>query len=144
MEERFQTGAEYGSIARENAAPNVAGPSGGPPLSLELALASVALGAVFALAAAPTTTLIFVLWSSHFQDFGRLAGGAAAIVGIGGTLFILACCGLGLAFGIMGTTTARREGRPIALALAGLLLNVLNLLAWVGILICWIVASGRL
>jgi hypothetical protein len=52
---------------------------------------------------------------------------------------------IGLVFGIFGIGTARRGGRPIALALAGVMLNILDLLVWLGALIAWIaVVAGRL
>jgi hypothetical protein len=106
--------------------------------------ASVALGAVFTLNAMPTVHMIHVLWSSSFHGFGRLAEGAAAVVGFLVGLFVLGSLVVGFAFGIMGITAAKRQGRTIALALAGTLLNFFAFWGWLGIVICWTIAvAGR-
>ncbi len=43
----------------------------------------------------------------------------------------------GLAFGVLGMNAAQRARRPIALGLAGVMLNALNLLMWAGASVAW-------
>jgi hypothetical protein len=93
----------------------------------------------------PALLMIHALDVSHFGGWPRGLIVVAAVLGLLGGLFVLACSVIGLVFGIFGIGTARRGGRPIALALAGVMLNILDLLVWLGALIAWIaVVAGRL
>lgn len=142
MDDRFQSDAEYGRVGREDV-----GESRPPALHApsESAHAAIALGAVFAVMGFPALLMIHALDISHFGGWPRGLIVVAAVLGLLGGLFVLACSVIGLVFGIFGIGTARRGGRPIALALAGVMLNILDLLVWLGALIAWIaVVAGRL
>ena len=109
-----------------------------PLHGLEQCLASVALGAVFALMAFPTMLMIHILGDSHFRDWPKPLIVVGAAMGSLGGLFVLTSSVFGLIFGVLGMGAARRNDRPIALGFAGVLLNSLDLLMWLGALIAWI------
>ena len=52
-------------------------------------------------------------------------------------LLILLLSAAGAAFGVLDMNAARRAQRPIALGLAGVMLNALDLLMWAGALLAW-------
>jgi hypothetical protein len=140
LDSHVESSSHHGRVGSDEAVSNGLRSSASTPQSSEQAQASVVLGAVFALVAVPTLHLIHVLWSSGFHGFGRLAEGAAAVVGFLIGVFVLVSLVIGFVFGIMGLMTAKRQARTIALPLAGALLNFFAFWGWVGIMICWTVA----
>ena len=101
-----------------------------PPGGGEWAAASLVLGAVFALMVPPCLVLIAVLGHSN-------PGNVAMVAGFFFVLIILLLSAAGVGFGVLGMNAAVRARRPIALGLAGVMLNALNLLMWAGTLLAW-------
>jgi hypothetical protein len=101
-------------------------------------IASLVMGAVFALMAVPTFSLAHAIEVSHWTAFSpdehRLAV-SGGFVGIG---VVLLLCVTAAGFGIAGMVTGRRCGGSIALGLAGLLLSALDLMLWGLILLAWL------
>ena len=105
--------------------------AGPPPGGVEWGAASVVLGAVFALMIAPG---LLLACSVH------VGGRDEAVVEGAGYLFgllILLLSAAGAAFGVLEMNAAQRARRPIALGLAGVMLNALDLLMWAGALLAW-------
>ena len=130
---------------------DVSAPYGVPPpdpdaaarAGAEWGFASLALGGVFAVMAPPTYLLIEVVQQNSFGGFSH---SDRLLAGLGGCLvaaIILALAATGVGFGIVGVNAARRHGRPIALGLAGLLLNALDLLIWAAAAAAWLGAFGN-
>jgi hypothetical protein len=138
VDDRIQSGGEYGRIAQDDVPVDLPRAPAGLPWGLEQALASVALGAVFAIMAFPTFLMIQVLGDQHFRGWAKALVIVAAVLGSIGGLFVLVSAMFGLIFGILGMGAARRAGRSVALAFAGVLLNSLDLFMWLGALIGWI------
>jgi hypothetical protein len=138
VDERFQPNIDLGRTERAELPSDLPRPPAANLPNTEQALASVAIGAVFALMAFPTMLMIHVLGDGNFRGWDRVAVGVGALAGSIGGLFVVASCVLALFFGIMGMTAARRQGRSTALGLAGVLLNILDLWMWLGINIAWI------
>jgi hypothetical protein len=84
--------------------------------------------------------LIEILQVSHFQGINRVEVGILGILGSVGALFVVAVLVFGLVAGIMGMVAARRQGRSTALTLAGIFLCGLDVIMWLGLLVCWILA----
>jgi hypothetical protein len=139
VDDRIRTQSEFGTdighLPSEPAAIAIA-----PWHGIEHSLASVVLGAVFALGGPSTALLIEFLQNAHFQGIDRVGVGVLGVAGSLGGLFVVTASVFGLVFGIMGMLAARRQHRPIALGLAGVFLNGLNVLMWLGLLLCWILA----
>jgi len=98
---------------------------------VEWGAASLVLGAVFALMIPPA---LLLAGSVH------VGGRDAVVVEGAGYLFallILFMSAAGAAFGVLGVSAAQRARRPIALGLAGVMLNALSLLMWAGALLAW-------
>jgi hypothetical protein len=98
---------------------------------VEWGAASLVLGGVFALMIPPALLLAGSV---------RVGGRDAVVVEGAGYLFallILFLSAAGAAFGVLGVSAAQRARRPIALGLAGVMLNALNLLMWAGALLAW-------
>ena len=129
---------------------DVSAPYVGPPAELdplasagaEWGLASLALGGVFAVMAPPTFLLIEYVQQNDFGGFSHSDRLLAALGGSFIAALILALEGAGVGFGVVGINAARRQGRPVALGLAGLLLNALDLLIWAAAAAAWLSAVG--
>src|SRR5206468_5814992 len=65
------------------------------------------------------------------------------VAGVLGGLFVVVASVFGLIFGVFGIQAARQHRRPIALAVAGVFLNGIDILMWLGLLLCWIFAVVR-
>jgi hypothetical protein len=102
-----------------------------PPAGVEWGVASLVLGAVFALMVPPCLVLIAVLGRSGNP------GNVAMAAGFFFVLVILLLSAAGVGFGVLSMSAAQRVRRPIALGLAGVMLNALNLLMWAGALLAW-------
>jgi hypothetical protein len=111
-----------------------------PWQGIEQGFTSVALGMALFVAGSPTMLLIHVLWHSGFDGFNRLDRVLITICGVLGVLMVLACAVFGLVFGIAAVMAARRQNRPIALGLGGVLLNGFDVLLWLFILVLWVFA----
>jgi hypothetical protein len=112
-------------------------PAAPPARGWEWGVASMGLGAVLALMAVPALLLAQQLQVSGFRGFARSDLRLAALGGYGGALLCLLLAGCAAGFGIAGIAAARREGRPVALGLAGVLLGGLDLFLWLGALVAW-------
>jgi hypothetical protein len=106
-------------------------PETAPPSGVEWGAASLVLGGVFALMIPPA---LLLAGSVH-------VGGRDEIVVEGAgylfALLILFMSAAGAAFGVLSVSAAQRARRPIALGLAGVMLNALSLLMWAGALLAW-------
>jgi hypothetical protein len=114
-------------------APGRMEPEAGAPSGVEWGTASLVLGAVFALMMPPSLILFAAI-------DGRIGGRDAGVVEAAGYFFpllILLLSATGAAFGVVGMIAAQRARRPIALGLAGVMLNALSLLMWAGALLAW-------
>jgi hypothetical protein len=103
----------------------------GPPRrrGAENGLASLFLGTVVALMA-PLTLLVNILLAVHGPEGVRTGPREAALATVGfvvGLILVLLLGVAGLLFGVIGLVGARRQGQPVALPLAGVLLNVVGL-----------------
>jgi hypothetical protein len=107
---------------------------------IEQCLASVILGSVFAVSGPITALLIEFLQNAHFQGIDRMERGALGVAGSLGGVFIIVASVFGFIFGIMGMSAARQQRRSVALGLAGVFLNGGNVLMWLLLLVCWILA----
>jgi hypothetical protein len=144
VDERFQPNIDLTRTERGALPADVPRPPAASLPNIEPALASIALGAVFALMAFPTMLMIHVLADNNFRGWDRVAVGVAALAGSIGGLIALTSTAFGLIFGIMGMNAARRQARSTALGFAGVLLNGLDVWMWIGILVAWIAAvHGR-
>jgi hypothetical protein len=120
-------------LSREGYRPSLARvePEAPPSGGGEWGAASLVLGGVFALMLPPALLLAGAV---------HVGGRDAAIVEGAGYLFgllILFMSAVGAAFGVLGVVAAQRARRPIALGLAGVMLNALSLLMWAGALLAW-------
>jgi hypothetical protein len=120
-------------LRREGFGPELARvePETGSSGGVEWGAASLALGGVFALMLPPALLLAGAV---------HVGGRDAVVVEGAGFLFgllILFMSAAGVAFGVLGVTAAQRARRPIALGLAGVMLNALSLLMWAGALLAW-------
>jgi hypothetical protein len=139
VDEGIRMHSEFGSGLGHDMQPDP-GIAIAPGQGMEHALASVVLGAVFALAGPTIALLIHILQESHFRGIDRVAVILLGIAGSIGGLFVVVASVFGVVFGIMGMLTARRQRRPIALGLAGVFLTGLDAIMWLGLLICWLFA----
>ncbi len=138
MEERIRTDTDFGT---SRGLPGEPGGIAVPPWpGIEQSLASVILGAVFAVGGPPTFLLIEFLQNAHFQGIDRVGVGALGVAGSLGGLFVMMASVFGFVFGIMGMSAARQQRRSVALGLAGVFLNGLNVLMYLLLLVCWILA----
>jgi hypothetical protein len=117
---------------------------GGPPTveaapraGSEWGIASLTLGAVFAVMLPPAVLLVYELDASRYQTFSRSDARRAALGGSVAALCILGLSGAGVAFGFMDVVGAARR-RPIALGLTGVLLNGMDLLLWLATSVAWL------
>jgi hypothetical protein len=118
---------------------------GGPPAvepaplgGSEWGVASLTLGAVFAVMLPPAVLLVFELDASRYQTFSRSDARLAALGGSVASLCILGLAGTGVTFGFMDMLAAARRQRPIALGLTGILLNGMDLLLWLATSAAWL------
>lgn len=105
--------------------------------SVEWGAASLALGAVFAIMAPVALLLVYFLESTHYQGFGRTEIRLAALGGYAAALIIWALVIIGIVSGIYSMSASRQQRRSIALGLAGVLLNGLDLFVWLGAALAW-------
>jgi hypothetical protein len=138
VDDRYQSSADYGHTGRETLSTDSSRVPTMYAPNTESAQASIALGAVFAVMALQALLIIHMLQQTHFGGWHRISIILGAVIGICGGVVILVSAAIGLAFGIIGIAAARRAGRPIALGLAGVLLNGLDLLLWLAAMIAWI------
>jgi hypothetical protein len=103
----------------------------------ECGAASLALGAVLAVMVPPTLQLALALMVNGYRGFSRFDQRLAAIGGYGAVALILVLALVGCAFGVVGMVKSGRRGRPIALAVAGLLLNGVDVLMWIAVGLAW-------
>lgn len=99
----------------------------------EWGIASLFLAGIATLTALPGLILLRLLVESGF-------GATNLVVGIAGYLAAAAMGAVSITsvvFGVRELTEARRSGRPPALAIAGLLLGGIDVLAWSGISLGW-------
>jgi hypothetical protein len=87
---------------------------------------------VFAVMMPPSLILFAAVGNARGRD-----AGAVEAVGYIFPLLILLMAAAGAAFGIVGMIAAQRARRPIALGLAGVMLNALSALMWAGALLAW-------
>ena len=136
MEEHVRS--EFGAVPSVQASrgpPTVeAAPRGGP----EWGIASLTLGAVFAVMLPPAVLLVYELDASRYQSFSRSDVRLAAVGGSVAALCILGLAAAGFAFGLMDVVGAARRGRSIALGLAGVLLTGMDLLLWLATSVAWL------
>jgi hypothetical protein len=119
----------------------VAGPAAVIPVSWEWGAASLALGAVLAILPVLGLKLTRDLEVTQFSDFSRSEQRLAAAGGYSSGVLGILLTVVAIAFAVAGIGAARREGRPIALGLAGLLLGGLDLFLWLGALLAWAFAT---
>ncbi len=105
---------------------------------VEWGAASLSLGGIFAILAPIGLFLAAFLQSTNFQGFSRTDKKIAALAGYGSIFFILMLVVIGIVFGVLSMSASRRQRRPIALGLAGVLLNALDLFMWVGAALAWL------
>lgn len=139
MDERIRTDSDFGVAVRRDAG-EPAGIANAPWPGIEQSLASIVLGSVFALAAPTIAFLVEFLQDHDFARFDRVAVGAAGVAGVLGGLFVVTACVFGLVFGVMGMAAARRQRRSGALGLAGIFLNGLDVVTWLGLIVAWVLA----
>jgi hypothetical protein len=137
MDERIRTDSDFGAAVRRDIGDS-AGVAIAPWPGIEQSLASLSLGGVFALMAFPTLLMIHLLGDSRFRGWPKSQIVVAAALGTLGGLFVVVSAVFGLIFGVLGMGAARRGSRSIALGFAGVLINSLDLLMWLGALIAWI------
>ena len=111
---------------------------------VEWGAASLALGGVFALLAPIGLFLAAFLQSTNFQGFSHTDKRIAALGGYGSVFFILMLVIVGIVFGVVSMNASRRQRRPIALGLAGVLLNALDLFMWIGAALAWFATTWNL
>jgi hypothetical protein len=99
------------------------------------AIASLVLGAVFAVAAPPTGSLLLALDLSQWSTLHPR--NTCALLGYAGGGGALCLCLAAVVFGVAGTVSGARRGGSIALGLAGLLLGAFDVLIWSAILASW-------
>ncbi len=120
-------------LSREGYRPSIArverepAPSG----SAEWGAASLALGGVFTLIM-PSMLLTALVIYQRGRDQPVLELPCVLFC-----LLVLCLSAAGAAFGVLGVSAAQRARRPIALGLAGVMLNTLSLLMWAGALLAW-------
>jgi hypothetical protein len=135
MEDHLRT--EVGpvpSVQMASTPPPVEAARGGP----EWGVASLTLGAVFAIMLPPALLLVHSLEATHYEGFSRTDKRFAALGGGFAALFILVLAGVGVASGFLDMAGATRRGRPIALGLTGVLLNAMDLFLWVATTLAWL------
>ncbi len=120
-------------LSREGYRPSLARvePEAAPSGGVEWGAASLVLGGVFALMIPPA---LLLAGSVHV---GRRDAVVVEGAGYLFALLILFMSAVGAAFGVLGMVAAQRARRPIALGLAGVMLNALSLLMWAGALLAW-------
>lgn len=104
---------------------------------VEWGAASLALGAVFAIMAPVALLLTSFLESTHYQGFGRTEIRLASLGGYAAALMIWALVMTGIVSGIYSMSASRRQRRSLALGLASVLLNGLDLFMWAGAALAW-------
>ena len=104
---------------------------------VEWGAASLSLGGVFAIMAPVALLLAHFLESTNYHGFSRTDKRLAALGGYGSVFLILVLVMAGIVFGIHSMLVSRRQQRPIALGLAGVLLNGLDLFLWAGAALAW-------
>jgi hypothetical protein len=134
VDDKIRAGAEFVRVGQAVDPAAAAAPA---PRGWEWGAASLALGAVLALLAVLALQLAYQLETSGFRGFSRSDQRLAALGGYGGALCCLLLAGTAAGFGIAGIAASRREGRPVALGLAGVLLGGLDLFLWLGALVAW-------
>lgn len=108
---------------------------------MEWGIASMGLGSVLAVMVPATLILVFQLEAEGFRGFGRTEIRIAALAGYLAEVLLLGLAVIGLIFGVRSMLASRQQHKPIALGLAGLLLNLLNLYLWLGAGVAWLFAS---
>ncbi len=111
---------------------------------VEWGAASLSLGGVFAILAPIGLFLAAFLQSTDFQGFSRMDEKIAALGGYAGVFFILMVVIVGIVFGVVSMIASRDQRQPIALGLAGVLLNVLDLFMWTGPALAWLAMTWNL
>jgi hypothetical protein len=104
-----------------------------PHGGMEWGAASLVFGGVFAVMMPPALLLVESVGPGISRS-DRAAEAAGCFFG----LMILLLSGAGVTFGILSMNAAQGVRRPIALGLAGVMLNALNLLMWAGALLAWL------
>ncbi len=136
MDDKIQIGTDL-SIERQDPVARWPESEGADRAGREWGLASLVLGMTFAVMVMPSLFLVHTLGVDNFRGFGRTEARIAALGGYCGGVLIVGLAITGICFGVLGIVAAKRANRPIALGLAGALLNALNLLMWVGALLAW-------
>ncbi len=115
-----------------------------PHTSAEWGIASLALGAVVALLTPGALSLSYSLQSEDWRSIGGALEHVTAYMGCGTIFFVLLLTAVGAILGASGISASLRQRRPVALGLAGFLLNGLNFFMWIGVTIAWLgTAWGR-
>jgi hypothetical protein len=104
---------------------------------MEWGAASLALGAIFGLMVPEALMLVYTLESTHYEGFSKSDQRLVAVGGYVSGLLILALVAMSLGFGLRSLVAARLNQRPIALGLAGVLLNGFNIFLWLAALLAW-------
>ena len=122
------------------------GQPGSPSLSAAAHLggASIALGSVFLIMAPPTFMLVYILSLSPLTGWNQFAKGLVAIGGYATVFLILLFALVGAVLGFRAMAAACRAGLPDALGLAGVLLNGLAVMVWLGAGVAWYDQAHRL
>jgi hypothetical protein len=105
--------------------------------AVEWGAASLTLDGVFAIMAPVALILAYLLESTGYVRFSPWDKRLAALGGYGSVFVILLLAVVGIVFGLVGMSESRRQQRSIALGLAGVLLNGLDLFLWVGAGLAW-------
>ncbi|HVS39893.1 MAG TPA: hypothetical protein VMS17_30325 [Gemmataceae bacterium] len=105
-----------------------------PSSGVEWGVAALVLGVVFAVMMPPA--LLLALLIGH-EGVGASDKSTAEAAGYFFIALILMLSAAGVAFGVLSINGAQRARRPIALGLAAVMLNALNLLMWAGGLLAW-------
>jgi hypothetical protein len=140
VDERIRTDSDFGAAVRRDSGGEPAGVAIAPWHGIEQGLTALALGMTFTVGGPVTMLLIHVLWHSGFDGFNRLDRVLITICGVLGCLIVLTCAVFGLIFGIAAIVAARRQNRPAAVGIGGVLLNGFDLLMWLFILALWVLA----
>jgi hypothetical protein len=137
VDDKIQIGTDFSLERKESVSRRWPDSEGADRAGREWGLASLLLGAVFALMVLPGLILVYTLGTTNFRGFHRTEERITALGGYCGGLLILGLSITGIVFGILGIVAAKKANRPIALGLAGALVNALNLLMWLGACLAW-------